>query len=149
MNGDTRPCPRSFSHFICHAWKVSSGYFGSCLRCFPWVRSLDHPSCLTTAFVKIFSRVRAVLSFFVLMKETWGENKLRLVKEEQTRELRQRTAARLAELRAVSTGIATDVEEKGTQCNDWTPCLNACLFCFLLVVANLLFLQWLYTKRVL
>jgi hypothetical protein len=74
---------------------------------------------------------------------------LRLVKENQTRELRQRTAARLAELRAVSTGIATDVEEKGTQCNDWTPYLNACLFCFLLLVANLLFLQWLYTKRVL
>jgi hypothetical protein len=83
------------------------------------------------------------------MKETWGEKKLRLVKENQTRELRERTVARLAELRALSTGIATDVEEKGTQCNDWTPYLNARLFCFLLLVANLLFLQWLYIKRVL
>ena len=110
-------------------------------------RSLDQTSCLTTAFVKNFSRVRAVLCSFVLMKETWGEKKLRLVKEKQTRELKKRTAARLAELRAVSTGVATDIEEKGTQCNDWTPYLNACLFCFLLLVANLLFLQWQYTKR--
>ncbi len=83
------------------------------------------------------------------MKETWGEKKLRPVKEKQTRELKKRTVARLAELRALSTGIATDVEEKGTQCNDWTPYLNACLFCFLLLVVNLLLLQWLYTKRVL
>jgi len=112
-------------------------------------RSLDQTSCLTTAFAKNFSRVRAVLCFFVLMKETWGEKKLRLVKENQTRELRERTVARLAKLRALSTGIATDIEEKGTQCNDWTPYLNACLFCFLLLVANLLFLQWLYIKRVL
>ncbi len=78
-----------------------------------------------------------------------GEKKLRLVKEKQTRELKKRAVARLAELRALSTGIVTDVEEKGTQCNDWTPYLNACLFCFLLLVVNLLLLQWLYTKRVL
>ena len=83
------------------------------------------------------------------MKETWGEKKLRLNKEKQTSKLKKRTVARLAELRALSTGIATDIEEKGTQCNDWTPYLNACLFCFLLLVANLLFLQWQYTKRVL
>ena len=76
-------------------------------------RSLDQTSCLTTAFVKNFSRVRAVLCSFVLMKETWGEKKLRLVKEKQTSELKKRTAARLAELRAVSTGVATDIEENG------------------------------------
>ena len=76
------------------------------------------------------------------MVESRGEKKLRLVKERQVRELRQRTAARISELRALSTGVATDIEE----CNDWSPYLNACLFCFLLVVVNLLFIQWCYTK---
>jgi hypothetical protein len=80
------------------------------------------------------------------MVESRGEKKLRLVKERQVRELRQRTAARISELRALSTGVATDIEERGTQCNDWSPYLNACLFCLLLVVVNLLFIQWCYTK---
>jgi hypothetical protein len=80
------------------------------------------------------------------MVESRGEKKLRLVKERQVRELRQRTAARISELRALSIGVATDIEERGTQCNDWSPYLNACLFCFLLVVVNLLFIQWCYTK---
>ena len=80
------------------------------------------------------------------MVESRGEKKLRLVKEAQTRKLMQRTAARISELRALSTDIATDIEKKGTQCNDWSPYLNACLFCLLLVVVNLLFFQWSYTK---
>ncbi len=46
--------------------------------------------------------------------------------------------------------ICIDVEERGTQCSDilsdWTSCLNACLLCFLLLVVNLLFIQWSYTK---
>jgi hypothetical protein len=41
------------------------------------------------------------------MVESRGEKKLRLVKERQVRELRQRTAARISELRALSTGVAT------------------------------------------
>jgi hypothetical protein len=80
------------------------------------------------------------------MVESRGEKKLRLVKETQARELRQRTAARISELRVLSTGVATDIEERRTQCNDWSPCLNACLFCLLFVVANLLFIQWAFTK---
>jgi hypothetical protein len=80
------------------------------------------------------------------MKLSRGVKKLRLVRETQTRELNQRTAARISELRALSTGVATDIEERGTQCDDWSPCLNACLFGLLLVVVNLLFIQWCYTK---
>ena len=91
-------------------------------------------------------RVCLVLIFWVFMVLSRGEKKLRLVKETQTRELNQRTAARISELRALSTGVATDIEERGTQCDDWSPYLNACLFCFLLVVVNLLFIQWCYTK---
>jgi hypothetical protein len=48
------------------------------------------------------------------MFESRGEKKLRLVKETQARELRQRTAARISELRVLSTGVATDIEERGT-----------------------------------
>ena len=80
------------------------------------------------------------------MVESRGEKKLRLVKERQVRELRQRTAARISELGALSTGVATDIDHKGTQCTNWNPCINATLFCFFLVIVNLLFLQRLYIK---
>ncbi len=90
------------------------------------------------------------LIFWVFMVETLGQRRQRLVKEWQIRELKERTAARVKKLKARSTGIATDVEERGTQCTDlvtdWTSCLNACLFCFLLAVLNLLFIQLSYTK---
>ena len=59
---------------------------------------------------------------------------------------RRRTAKRVAQLREQEGSRSTDVETKATQCIDRTPCLTACLFCFSLLVVNLLFLQWLYVK---
>jgi hypothetical protein len=78
--------------------------------------------------------------------ESPGQKKLRLTKAILERELRERTASRCRELRAQSEGraAATDIEEKGTQCSESSPWLSVYLFCFLLVVANLLFLQWLW-----
>jgi hypothetical protein len=80
------------------------------------------------------------------MVESPGQKKLRLTKARLERELRERTVHRLSQLRIQSEGraAATDIEEKGTQCSDSSPWLFVCLFCFLLVVANLLFIQWLW-----
>jgi hypothetical protein len=80
------------------------------------------------------------------MVESPGQKKLRLTKARLERELRERTASRLSQLRVQSErrAAATDIEEKGTQCSDSFPWLFVCLFCFLLVVANLLFIQWLW-----
>jgi hypothetical protein len=87
--------------------------------------------------------------FFVFrvwsMVESPGQKKLRLTKERLTSELRQRTENKLALLKVQSFDRSTDIETKATQCNDRTPCLYASLFCFWLVVANLLLAQWLYT----
>ncbi len=78
--------------------------------------------------------------------ESPGQKKLRLTKAILERELRERTASRCRELRAQSEGraAATDIEEKGTQCSEPSPWVSVYLFCFLLVVANLLFIQWLW-----
>ncbi len=80
------------------------------------------------------------------MRESPGQKKLRLTTERLASELRQRTENRVAELKKKGGNRDTDIDHKGTQCTDWTPCVNASLFCFLLVVLNLLLLQRLYTK---
>ncbi len=79
------------------------------------------------------------------MAESPGQKRLRLTKERLERELRERTVSRCNELRVQSEGrsAATDIEEKGTQCSESSPWLFVYLF-FLLVVANLLFIQWLW-----
>ncbi len=54
------------------------------------------------------------------MVGTLEQRRLRLVKERHIRELKERTAARvIREFKAKSTGIGTDVEERGTQCTDF------------------------------
>jgi hypothetical protein len=84
------------------------------------------------------------------MVESPGQKKLRLTKARLERELRERTVHKLSQLRVQSEGraAATDIEEKGTQCTESSPWLSVYLFCFLLVIANLLFLQrlWLYGR---
>ena len=80
------------------------------------------------------------------MRESPGQKKLRLTKERLTNELRHRTENKLALLKEQSFDRSTDIETKATQCNDRAPCLYACLFCFWLVVVNLLLAQWLYVK---
>jgi hypothetical protein len=80
------------------------------------------------------------------MRESPGQKKLRLTKVRLASELRQRTEKRLAELKEKGGNRDTDIDYKGTQCTDWNPCINASLFCFLLIVLNLLLLQRLYTK---
>ena len=106
--------------------------------------SLDEPSCLTTAFAKNPSRVFFAVSY--LMPESPGQRKLRLTKERLTNELRQRTDKKLALLRELAVDRSTDIENKATQCTDRAPCLYACLFCFWLLIVNLLLAQWLYIK---
>ncbi len=78
------------------------------------------------------------------MAETVGQRKLRLTKGRLVNELRNRTANRISQLREQEGNRSTDVETKATQCTDRRPCLVACLFCFWLLVANLLLIQWLY-----
>ena len=107
-------------------------------------RSLDQTSCLTTAFAKIPSRVFSTVSY--LMPESPGQRKLRLTKERLRNELRQRTDKKLALLRELAIDRSTDIENKATQCTDRAPCLYACLFCFWLLIANLLLVQWLHIK---
>jgi len=80
------------------------------------------------------------------MRESSGQKKLRLTKVRLASELRQRTEKRLAELKEKGGNRDTDIDHKGTQCTDWNPYINASLFCFLLIVLNLLLLQRLYTK---
>ena len=115
-------------------------------------RSLDQTSCLTTAFAKNPSRVFSCLLYRVfstvsyLMPESPGQRKLRLTKERLRNELRQRTDKKLALLRELVVDRSTDIENKATQCTDRTPCLYACLFCFWLLIANLLLVQWLHIK---
>ena len=80
------------------------------------------------------------------MPEAVGQRKLRLTKARLVRELEHRTASRVAQWRGQEGNRSMDIDHKGTQCTSWNPCINATLFCFLLVVANLLFLQRLYIK---
>ena len=109
----------------------------TCMKCqnrgwifCPRFPCMTQTSCLTTAFSKTLTCVCVFTSGSCLMPETAGQRKLRLTKERLTNELNQRTARRISELK-----------EQG---NQGTPCLTACLFCFWLLVANLLFYQWLY-----
>ena len=74
------------------------------------------------------------------------QRKLRLTKERLRNELRQRTDKKLALLRELAVDRSTDIENKATQCTDRAPCLYACLFCFWLLIVNLLLAQWLYIK---
>jgi hypothetical protein len=78
------------------------------------------------------------------MPESKGQKKLRLTKERLTEELRLRTVRRQAQLREEAIERSTDKEIKAKQCGKKAPCLYACLFCFWLLVVNLLFAQWLY-----
>ena len=81
-----------------------------------------------------------------LMPETAGQRKLRLTTERLVSELNHRTTNCQAQLREQEGNRSTDVETKATQCSDRAPCLYACLFCFWLLVVNLLLAQWLYVK---
>ena len=107
---------------------------------------LSPTSSLTTAFLRIPTRVRALLLLVYSMRESSGQRRLRLTKVRLANELRQRTENRVAELREQAGNRDTDIDHKGTQCTNWNSCINASLFCFLLVVLNLLLLQRLYTK---
>jgi hypothetical protein len=78
------------------------------------------------------------------MPESKGQKKLRLTKERLTEELRLRTVRRQAQLREEAIERLTDDKIKAKQCGEKAPCLYACLFCFWLLVVNLLFVQWLY-----
>ena len=110
------------------------------------LHSLWTTSCLTTAFPKYSTSTCTTLSYVFLMHETVGQRKLRLTKQRLVDELSQRTAKRVAQLKELESRRATEEETKATQCIDKAPCLTACLFCFWLLVVNLLFLQWLHVK---
>ena len=78
------------------------------------------------------------------MPESKGQKKLRLTKERLTKELRLRTVARQAQLREEAIDGLTDEDIKAKQCGEKALCLYACLFCFWLLVVNLLLAQWFY-----
>jgi hypothetical protein len=78
------------------------------------------------------------------MPESEGQKKLRLTKERIREELRQRTVRRQAQLRKEAFVRLTEEQVKARQCGEKAPCLYACLFCFWLLVVNLLLAQWLY-----
>jgi hypothetical protein len=109
----------------------------------PWIQVSRPTSCLTTAFPKTLLSICVLLSS-ACMSESPGQKKLRLTKIRLKRELRERTAVRCSQLRLLSEGraVATDIEDKSTQCSDSLPWLYFYLFCFLLFAANLLFIQW-------
>jgi hypothetical protein len=75
------------------------------------------------------------------MPETVGQRNLRLTKAKLVKEQNIRTANRISQLREQEGNRSTDVETKATQCTDRRPCIVACLFCFCLVVANVLLMQ--------
>ena len=79
-----------------------------------------------------------------IMPETVGQRELRITKARLVNEQRERTANHVSKLREQARNRSTDVETKATQCTDRTPCVVACMFCFWLIVANVLLLQWLY-----
>ncbi len=87
---------------------------------------------------------RLLVSLFCHMPETPGQKKLRLTKERLTNELRLRTVKRQDQLREEAIDRLTDEEVKERKCLEKAPCLYACLFCFWLLVVNLLFAQWFY-----
>ena len=125
-----------------HAWwKFWSGYFGSLSTVFfsRWPNKLSH-NCL----YQEPHTCRLFVSLFCLMPESKGQKKLRLTKERLTNELRLRTVGRQAQLREEAINRLTDEDIKAKQCGEKAPCLYACLFCFWLLVVNLLLAQWFY-----
>ncbi len=109
-------------------------------------RSLDQPSCLTTAFIKTLTRVVSLCLCLCPMPESEGQKKLRLTKERLTNELRLRTVRRQSQLRKEAVDRLKVEEVKAEQCDKKASCLYACLFCFWLLVVNMLFAQRLYLQ---
>ena len=71
---------------------------------------------------------------------------LRLIAEERANVVK-RTQVRIAQLIAEEEAyVVPDEEANVVPENDWHYCLNTVCFCMLLVLMNLLFLQWLYYK---
>jgi hypothetical protein len=77
---------------------------------------------------------------------------LRLIEEERAN-MAKRTQARIAMLylqtdQNVDKATQTEIpmREVLVEIEDWHCCLNTCCFCFLLVIMNLLYFQWLYMK---
>ena len=71
---------------------------------------------------------------------------LRLIAEERANVVK-RTQVRIAQLIAEEeANVVPDEEANVVPDYDWHCCLNTFCFCMLLVLMNLLFLQWLYYK---
>ena len=71
---------------------------------------------------------------------------LRLIEEERANVVK-RTQIRIAQLIAEeNANVVPDEEANVVPENDWHCCLNTLCFCMLLLIINLLFLQWLYYK---
>jgi hypothetical protein len=71
---------------------------------------------------------------------------LRLIEEERDNVVK-RTQIRIAQLIAEeNANVVPDEEANVVPETDWHCCLNTFCFCMLLLIINLLFLQWLYYK---
>ena len=71
---------------------------------------------------------------------------LRLIEEERANVVK-RTQKRIAQLIAEeNANVVPDEEANVVPETDWHCCLNTLCFCMLLLIINLLFLQWLYYK---
>ena len=71
---------------------------------------------------------------------------LRLIQEERPNVVK-RTQERIAQLFAEEeANVVPDETANVVPDSDWHSCLNTFCFCMLLVIINLLFLQWLYYK---
>jgi hypothetical protein len=71
---------------------------------------------------------------------------LRLIEEERANVVK-RTQLRIAQLIAEeNANVVPDEEVNVVPETDWHCCLNIFCFCLLLLIINLLFLQWLYYK---
>ena len=71
---------------------------------------------------------------------------LRLIEEERANVVK-RTQIRIAQLIAEeNANVVPDEEVNVVPETDWHCCLNIFCFCLLLLIINLLFLQWLYYK---
>jgi hypothetical protein len=71
---------------------------------------------------------------------------LRLIEEERANVVK-RTQIRIAQLIAEeNANVVPDEEANVVPETDWHCCLNTLCFCMLLLIINLLFLQWLYYK---
>ncbi len=71
---------------------------------------------------------------------------LRLIEEERANVVK-RTQIQIAQLIAEeNANVVPDEEANVVPETDWHCCLNTLCFCMLLLIINLLFLQWLYYK---